>query len=269
MSTAHHLQIGPEHVAGNGGVGRIFLVPGSPARARMIGEQLAGHEVHENPRHHDVHLGHLDVDGRRVDVGSVSSGMGCPSLGIIVSELIELGVRRLARVGSSGSLQPHRVRIGDLVIATGAVRDEGASDAFCPRDVPAVAHSDWVRALRQAAVALGYADHTFAGLVHSKDSLYGREFPSGPQAEENARYMQVLERMGVLASEMETSHLFVLAAASGHDPRPISVAAADVVKAGAVVAVISDDTGWATEQGEAAAEARAVEVALRAATLVA
>ena len=266
MSRTVHLQLVPDDVAGNDGLGRIFLLPGSVGRAREIAEHFVNRTTHDNPRHLDVHTGQLVAGERKIDVGTVSTGMGCPSVGIVVHELFGLGVRRMLRVGSSGSLQPAHVRIGDVVVATGAVRDEGASDAFCPREVPSVAHPDWVRALRGAAVALGYGEHAFTGVVHSKDSLYGREFPSGPQADANERYMAVLRGMGVLASEMESSHLFVLAAALGPDHHPVAARGPtpDVVKAGAVLAILSDETGWAGPEAGAAAEARAVQVALAA-----
>ena len=35
---AHHLHITEEDAAGNGGLGRYFLIPGSPSRAQMIAE---------------------------------------------------------------------------------------------------------------------------------------------------------------------------------------------------------------------------------------
>lgn len=263
---AHHLCIGPDHVAGNGARGRVFFVPGSIARARQVAERFSGLRVVENPRQLTVFLGTVDAGGRSVEVGAVPTGMGCPSLGIVVTELIELGVRRLLRVGSAGTLQSGRIRPGDVVIATAAVRDEASSDAFAPRDVPAVAHPDWVVALSAAARALGLADRSFLGLVHTKDTLYGREFPAGPLAGLNAQYMSVLRQLGVLASEMESSHLFMLARRFGPDVSAIGHDPADprVVKAGTVLAVIGDDDHWAEPEDAAAAESRAVEVAIAA-----
>jgi len=260
----HHLLIGPDEVAGNAGRGRVFFVPGSLARAREIAARFDGCTEHDNPRKLTVFLGTLTRGGVRVDVGAVPTGMGCPSLGIVVTELIELGVRRLVRVGSAGTLQSGKVRVGDLVIATAAVRDESSSDAFAPRDVPAVAHPDWVAAMSVAARRQGLAEHTFLGLVHTKDTLYGREFPSGPLAGMNARYMSVLRQLGVLASEMESSHLFMLAKRFGPAVHPIATASSslDMVKAGTVLAIIGDDETWAPAAEARVVEDRAVEVAL-------
>ncbi len=263
---AHHLLIGPEHLQGNGGRGRVVFVPGSLARAEQIAEHFEDHQLITNPRRLDVHLGTLRSGDLSVDVAAVPTGMGCPSLGIVITELIELGARRFLRVGSAGSLQP-QVAVGDLVVATAAVRDEGASDAYAPREVPAVAHSDWVAALASASRTLDELDHTYLGLVHTKDSLYGREFPMGPLTEQNRGYMQLLQDMGVLASEMESSHLFVLSTARGPDTSPLSAGRGheDVIKSGTVLAVIGDQHSWAPAELAHATEARAIRLAVQGA----
>jgi uridine phosphorylase len=59
-----------------------------------------------------------------VPVSTMSTGMGGPSVAIGVEELSELGVHTFLRVGTCGAAQPE-VKIGDLVIAIGAVRTEG------------------------------------------------------------------------------------------------------------------------------------------------
>lgn len=206
----NHILATAEDVATPQSDGRVFLMPGSPARALRIAENFSELRTIESPRGHDVHVGYFERDGRRVELGCVSSGMGCPSLGIIARELIELGVRRIVRVGSAGSLQ-ETVRSGHVVIATGAVRDEGASDAYAPREFPALAAPALTSALEQAARRLLPPATYHLGIVHSKDSLYGREFGDGPLRESNDRYIEELTALGVAASEMEASHLFVLA----------------------------------------------------------
>ncbi len=231
--------------------GRIFLMPGSPARAKRIADSFLDHRCVESPRGHDVHTGFFERDGRRVDLGCVSSGMGCPSLGIIARELIALDVGCIIRVGSAGSLQ-EQIRGGHVVVATGAVRDEGASDAYAPREFPALASSVPTRALEAAAKTLLPEGSFHAGVVHSKDSLYGREFGDGPLAEENERYLQQLAALGVVASEMEASHLFVL----GHVHR---------IDAACVLGILGGPHIDSTEQERSLAETRSVEVALEGA----
>jgi len=231
--------------------GRVFLLPGSPARALRIAERFEDARCIESPRGHDVHTGFVVRDGRRFDLGCVSSGMGCPSLGIIARELIALDVRCMIRVGSAGSLQP-RIRGGHLVIASGAVRDEGASEAYAPREFPAVASPAVTWALEDAARELLPAEQFHTGIVHSKDSLYGREFGDGPRREENERYLQELVALGVVASEMEASHLFVLASAHR-------------VEAGCVLGVLGGPDIDSTPEERERAETRTVDVAIQGA----
>lgn len=265
---AHHLQVGRDVFAGNGDLGRVVFLPGSSGRARRIGAHFDGLQIFENKRHHDIYTGTLTRDGTTVDVAAVSTGMGCPSLGVIVAELVALGVHCMVRVGTSGSMQHGLVDTGALVVATGAVRDEAASDAFAPRELAAVAHPLWVAALSRAAAGLGHAERTFLGLVHTKDSLYGREMAQGPLAHENARYMEVLTQAGVVASEMESSHLFVLAQTHGPDLRPLSQRgrpSPGALFAGSVLAIIGDQSEWAPADQAQLAVDRAIDVALQGA----
>lgn len=185
----HHITARAEDMAGNGKAGRYWLVPGSMERAADLAQNFDDVVVRESGRGHHVHIGRLarpvDATGRAqqpVDVGVVSTGMGCPTVDIILTELIRLGAKRLIRIGSAGSLQPHRgVGVGTLVVATGGVRDEGTSRNYAPMEFPSVASPLIVEALQSAAVELGPAvsEKTFTGLIHSKDSLMAREFHEG------------------------------------------------------------------------------------------
>ena len=56
--------------------------------------------------------------GRPVSVQT--TGMGTPSTAIVVEELVQLGVRRLLRVGTCGALSPG-LELGELVLALSAV----------------------------------------------------------------------------------------------------------------------------------------------------
>lgn len=265
----HHINATSGDLQGNNGRGRCLLLPGSPGRAEAISQRLTGVTVKRHPRGHDLHLGTLTESGGSVDVGVVATGMGGPSVEIIVTELLELGGRFLLRVGTAGSLQD-RVRIGDLVVATGAVRDDGAGRDYLPVEFPALASLELIDRLRQgagtetdSATAPHHPGATHCGVVHSKDSLYAREFSRGPLGAEHGRYEALLKAGGVLASEMECATLFAMASVAHQagmlqtPPRP--------VLAGAILAVIGD-----TQHGFAAADIAArtidtaIDVALRA-----
>ncbi len=207
---ALHINAQESDLAGNDGRGRFFLLPGSRTRAARIAEAFAEHQVKEHPRGHDLHIGVIERGGKRVDVGVISTGMGCPSVDLIVTELIRLGAGALLRIGTSGSLQ-HHIHTGDLVVATAAVRDEGTSDTYLPKEFPALASWPMLCAIQRAVDTRTSRGAVHFGPVHTKDSLYAREFRFGPKAAEHEQYEKWLTQAGVCATEMECAHLFVLA----------------------------------------------------------
>ncbi|MEQ1564874.1 MAG: hypothetical protein ABMA64_04495 [Myxococcota bacterium] len=260
----HHLEIDADVLAGNGGLGRYLLLPGSADRAARIARRLVDVQSHTNRRRLDVHVGRLELGGASIDVGAVATGMGCPSVDIVVGELLGAGARRMLRVGTAGGMAPG-MRVGDVVIASGAVRDESASDAYTDPRFPAVADPGWVEALTRAAVDLGLAERAHVGIVHSKDSFFGREFGLGPDGDRNHAYMARLAAAGVVASEMEAAHLFVLGTVFGKGPRTVAAmrSRAAGVRCGAVLAIVgSPEHGFATRDEEQAAEERMIDLAL-------
>jgi uridine phosphorylase len=228
-----HIDAEAADFRGNDGRGRYLLLPGSRARAEAIATRFSNHTVKSHPRGHDLHLGTVGGPNGSIDVGAISTGMGCPSIDLICTELIALGAQVLLRVGTCGSLQPG-VEVGDLVVATAAVRDEGTSDHYLPREFPALA------AFPLLLVAQRISGQTTAkahfGPVHTKDSLYARELKLGPLADKHREYERLLRQGGVLASEMECAHLFVLAQLGN------KASGVESVMAGAVLAVIGDQS---------------------------
>ena len=204
-----HLNATPTDLAGNNGIGRYVLLPGSDGRAQKIAANFEGLRVNEHPRGHHLYLGHLNVNQTKIEVATIASGMGCPSMEIILHELFNLGAKRFLRVGTSGSLQPQHIELGDFINVQASVRDEQTTTDYMPREIPAIASLDMLKAIHQAATTLNFARRLHTGIVHCKSSLYAREFGQGPQRLVNENYMQLLTDCGVLASEMETSTLFI------------------------------------------------------------
>jgi uridine phosphorylase len=241
VSRQHHLRLGPDELAGNGGLGRYVLLPGDPSRAGRIAERFDDTHRIDNPRGLHSWLGRLaGEDGEPVDVMAVATGIGAGSTEVVVHELLACGARRLLRVGSCGSMS-ERIRPGQVVLAVAAVRDEAATGHYAPPEYPAVAHPDVLAALSEGARRAGLADETFRGICHSKASLFAREFGHGPAGERNRRYREELARAGVVASEMEASTLFVLATAAGPWCGPVDGGWPEECQAGAVLAVFGTD----------------------------
>ncbi len=259
--SAYHIGLGPEHLVGNNGLGRTVLLPGDRSRAARLASHFEGCEHIPNARGHDSTLGQLRPadGGDPVDVLAISSGMGPASVEIIVTELLDLGARRIVRVGSSGPVHPG-IPAGSVLVVSGAVRDESTSDRWTPPSFPALSHPHAVAAMTSGARAAGLADHTYVGLCHSKDSLYGREFERGPLAEDNRRFVDALTSAGVLASEMEASTLFVLCAvASAGVVAPVSAGSSAVAVQGACVLGVYGERG---SEETRLAEERAIAVGL-------
>src|SRR6266513_4031137 len=129
----------PIHVrAEPGEYAEACLLPGDPLRAQYIAETYLDNPVQRNSER--GMLGYTgEFEGRPLSVQA--TGMGCPSAAIVVEELVQLGVKRLLRVGTCGGLQPD-LQLGDLIVAVSAV----AADATAKHLVGGEPHtptSDW------------------------------------------------------------------------------------------------------------------------------
>ena len=145
-----------------------------------------------------------------------STGIGGPSTSIATEELAQLGVRTFLRVGTTGAIQDD-IAVGDVVITTGAVRLDGASQHFAPLEYPAVAHFDCVAALVEAADELGITPHV--GVTASSDTFYpGQERYDTVSGYVNRRFAgsrAEWQALNVLNYEMEGATLFTMCAANG------------------------------------------------------
>ncbi|MEM8484215.1 MAG: uridine phosphorylase [Bacteroidota bacterium] len=239
---------------GNGSYGRYVFLSGSGSRAKRVAEHhFSNLVVRKSDRGHDLYLGTLKSEGESIDVASISTGMGVSSIEIILSELIFAGARRFLRIGTCGSLQPEKIRVPSAVVVTAAVRDERASADYAPIEVPAVATPEYVEYLNKAAIASDWGENTYCGIVHCKSTLYGREFGYSPLKEVHDAYIRNLTNLGVLATEMESSLLFILGMCHNKNIKPISAIdtpedAAQDISVGTLLAVIGDDQPFSDAQ---------------------
>jgi DeoD family purine-nucleoside phosphorylase len=172
------------------------LLPGDPGRALALAQAL----LHP-PRMFNHNRGLWGYTGPAADGAQLtiqSTGMGGPSAAIVISELADLGARRLLRTGTCGALDPS-LKLGEIVIPTEALADDGTSRALgAPARVSAGA--ELLAALTAAA---GPDD----GLVRrapvaSTDLFYEHRRELGRR----------WAGAGAVAVEMETATLFALAA---------------------------------------------------------
>lgn len=198
------------HIAARRGeIGKYCLLPGDPGRCEKIAAYLEDAYHLVSNREYNIWCGRLC--GELVTV--CSTGIGGPSTAIAVEELYACGADTFIRIGTCGGISLS-VESGDSVIASGAVRQDGTSREYAPIEFPAVADTKVLFALVSASKELSLPYHT--GVVQSKDSFYGQHSPHRMATESDllAKW-EAWKRLGVLASEMEASTLYTVAATLG------------------------------------------------------
>ena len=181
-------------------VAPFVLLPGDPDRARRIAERFF-----DDARPTNSYRQLLGFTGRYkgMPVTVQTTGMGCPSLAIVVEELIQLGARTLVRVGTCGTIA-EGITPGDLVVAVSAIPRDGTTAMYL-RGEPYAPTADFgvTRALVEAAETAGR--RLSVGLIQTEDAFYATSPEHVPE----------LRARGVLAVEMEASALFTLGALRG------------------------------------------------------
>lgn len=234
---------------------RFALLSGDPERARRIAMETPGvtleKKLSEN-RGLYSYLARL-ANGRRFL--SATSGMGAPSLSIVVNELYQVGIRAIIRVGTSGAIQAD-VKTGSVVITRAALCRQGAADDIAPKEYPAAANPFLTVALVNAARELGVDWHL--GLTASVDTFF-----EGQERIESSANKYLLRRhhgvtdeyrhLNILNYEMEAGTLFKMAGVYGF-------------AAGCICAVIANRTE--SERPDLEAKERAVQDAIRVALRV-
>ena len=131
-------------------------------------------------------------------------------MSIVVNELVQIGIRTIIRIGTSGSIQDH-VRIGDVVIGSGALTNQGAANDIAPPELPSVADPFLAVTLAGAAHRLGVPHHV--GVMASADTFFEGQERTASSA--NPRLLRRLQGMideyaalGILNFEMEAGTLF-------------------------------------------------------------
>lgn len=228
--------------ADEGDYAPTVLLPGDPNRARRISERFDPGSLRQVNDNRGM-LGFTGTfNGQPVSVQA--TGMGTPSMAIVVEELLRLGVRRLIRVGTCGGIAPG-LKTGELVVATAACPVDGATRTYLHGE-PYAPAADFglTHALVHAAEEAGIAART--GLVASVDVFYNTD----------ADYASRWRERGVLAFEMEASVLFYLAARAGRH------AACLLVVSDVLSEEVTSEESYVSAEELAAAVDRMTEVAL-------
>jgi len=187
-------KIQPHIMCCKGDVARYVLLPGDPKRVERIASHFDEARKVADYRGFITYTG--KVDG--IEISACSTGIGCPSTAIVVEELSRIGADTLIRVGTTGAIQPD-IDVGDVIIATAAVRGDGTSRSYMPIEYPAVANVDVLTSLIKASKNSKIKTHN--GIILSSDAFYA----------DNEQELTKLRQGNVLSIEMESSTLFTIA----------------------------------------------------------
>jgi uridine phosphorylase len=183
----------PHLLVEEGDLNDIALIPGDPGRVDRIANLCDSSEVVAENREYKV----VNAEYEGTPLTICSTGIGCPSAAIAVEELENVGVETVIRVGTTGALQ-EGIEIGDMIIATGAAKNEGTSKRYEDVEYPAVPDYDVLTSLVDSAEANDEAVHV--GPIASDDAFYA----------ETEEYVADWEAANILSVEMEAAAVFSL-----------------------------------------------------------
>src|SRR6195952_545907 len=223
----------PIHVrAEPGQYAEAVLLPGDPLRARHIAETFLT-EVEQRNSERGL-LGYTGLyNGRPVSVQG--TGMGCPGATIVFEELIQLGCKKLIRVGTCGGLQP-RHKLGDLIVALSAAPGDSTAMHLVNNE-PHCPTASWGLIHGAVHAAKGIGQELHVGPIVSSDLFYN------PDEGQYERW----SKRGVLAGEMEASALFTIGALKGVETGCL-LTVSDIVVEGEFKRISDDDLRGAVDR---------------------
>jgi uridine phosphorylase len=181
------------------GLPKLALVTGDPKRVPRIAEMLDGCREIADRREYVTCTGAW----KGTELVVASHGVGAPGAVLLFHELAQAGVTTMVRAGTCGALD-ESISDGDLIVATGAVREDGVTDQMVPSSHPASSNPEVVMALQGAAERLEHP-------VHQGTVLTSALFFPGLLGSTQAKHAAD----GVIAVEMELAALLVIASLKG------------------------------------------------------
>jgi uridine phosphorylase len=186
----------------------VAVLSGDPNRAKMIAEKhLNDSRILSENRGLNSYVGTLP-NGK--PILSCTSGMGAPSLSIVVNELVQVGIKTIIRIGTCGSIQPH-VLPGSVVISSAALARQGAANDIAPPEYPASANPFLTVALANVAKTLKLDYHV--GITASVDTFFeGQERANSSANPHLLRWLHGIteeyRNLNIINYEMEAGMLF-------------------------------------------------------------
>jgi uridine phosphorylase len=185
------------------------LVVGDPGRLERISKELSGPAIVAENREYRTMLG---VFGG-IQIAVISHGVGSAGAGVCFEEICKSGAKKIIRVGTAGGMQKG-VNAGEIVVARGAVREDGLSPNLVPLSFPAIASLALTSSMIE--VAHKREKKVSTGILLTSDMFYPRDILGSN--------LSLWQKAGVKAVEMESATLFTICELQG-------------IKSGAIVVI--------------------------------
>ena len=134
---------------------------------------------------------------------SGNNGIGAPGVSMLFEILIELGIKRFINVGIAGGLQKTS-RVGDIVVCTSAIRDEGVSYHYLRDPSASALPSENLTAAFKRTLERDGIRYT-EGPTWTTDAFF----------RETVGEIQHYQQEGIVTVEMEAAALFAISSMRG------------------------------------------------------
>lgn len=189
-----------------GDFGKYAIIPGTTERRDAIVSCLERPVKSFGFYEYAMYTG--TYKGVKVAVGN--GGRFSPDSAIIAEILCAGKVEYIIRAGSCGALD-EKIRIGDVVLATGVIRGDGVTPYYVDRDFKTVSDKKVLESLKKAAADAGVTPHE--GLMWTTDALM----------RETREWVEKVTKEGAVAVDMVSSSMLTIAQLKG--VRAASIAA--------------------------------------------
>ena len=200
----------PHNSAEVGDIAERVLLPGDPVRAKVIAKNF----LSDVKQYNEIRNAYgFTGKYKGVPVSVQGTGMGIPSFAIYVSELINVyGAKKLIRVGTCGGMHQN-LNLRDVLIASGASTDSSIVEKTFGGAIHFSLLADFDLLTKAVANARNLNIPVKVGNVISTDRFYNDyNDKDGVYSANGLTLNEKMIKYGIMAVEMETAALYLLAA---------------------------------------------------------
>lgn len=186
------------------------IFSGDPWRVEVLAKYLENAEHVAFSREFNTYNGEY----RGMPVTVTSTGIGAPSAAIAMEEMYACGMKVAVRMGTVMSLKDEL--LGQFIIPSAAMREEGTSKTYVPEGYPAVADIGLIDCMNRTVAEHGKGYYN--GINCTMDGFYSQMKESRLSKERGVEISDTfarLKRLGIAGIDMESSCILTLASLMG------------------------------------------------------